>query len=201
MPKRDFAYMQGQRDAIARAALQVMLDKGVYGTSLRDICEQARVSIGALYVHFRTKEEVVVAAFALDNVERRYKDLPLPRTREEYFRQVREGMIEARHDPIERRRARLSLQFVADMALADENPPGLSEIYVLHTAWLRAALKNLIELNEAELPLGLERTIDAHTHAATGAHYMLMGNKDLDESETIDTVVAVLELTIVKPAS
>jgi len=66
MPKREETYMQAQRDAIARATLTVLLDKGLYATSLRDICRAAGISIGALYIHFRTKEEAVVAACALD---------------------------------------------------------------------------------------------------------------------------------------
>lgn len=199
MPKRDLAYMQGQRDAIARAALEVMLDKGVYGTSLRDICEKAGISIGALYVHFRNKEEVVVHAFALDNIEHRYKDFPLPATREEYLETLRKDWVEQRNDPREVRRGRLSMQFVADMALVEENPPGLSEIYLMHLSWLRSALKHLVELGEVELPLGLDRTVDAHVFAATGANYMTMGNKDLDQAEAVDTLVAMLELVLAKP--
>ena len=48
MPKRDAAYMRAQREMIARAALQVLLEKGVYDTSLRDICKAAGVSMGAI---------------------------------------------------------------------------------------------------------------------------------------------------------
>ena len=43
MPKRDEAYMEGQRELIERAALECLLDKGVYDTTLRDVCERVRV--------------------------------------------------------------------------------------------------------------------------------------------------------------
>lgn len=199
MPKRDLAYMQGQRDAIARAALGVMLEKGVYGTSLRDICEAAGISMGALYVHFTTKDEAVLAAFDLDNHERRYRKLPLPETRAEYLEGARQGFHRMWDDPIELRRSRLSLQFVADMALASENPPGLSDIYREHKESTREALAHLAAKGEVVLPLGLERTVDAHMRAAMGTTYMLMGNKDLDFDEAVETFVALVELTLVDP--
>ncbi|MHB8528378.1 MAG: TetR/AcrR family transcriptional regulator [Caulobacteraceae bacterium] len=199
MPKRDLAYMDGQREAIARAALAVMFDKGVYGTSLRDICEQAGISMGTFYVHFRTKEEAVVAAFALDNHERRIKPEPLPETRSEYLERLRQGFIDFSKDPVEIRRSRLSLQFVADMALESANPPGLSDIYEHHRIWTRRALEKLLAKGEIELPLGLDRSVDAIHHAALGANYMAMGNKDLDVAEVADGIVALLKLTLTHP--
>jgi AcrR family transcriptional regulator len=204
MPKRDLAYMQGQRDAIARAALRVMLEKGVYGTSLRDICEEAGISMGALYVHFNSKEEAVLAAFDLDNHERRFRrTMPMPETRAEYLDQIRAEFRRMTNDPVERRRSRLSLQFVADMALASENPPGLSDIYRHHRQAAREELEHLVAKGEVALPLGLERTVDAHMRAAMGTTYMLMGNKDIDFDEAVETLVALVDLTFAdsKPRS
>ena len=63
MPKRDDIYMGEQRTAIARAALKVLLEKGVYATSLRDICMEAGISIGALYTHFANKSEAITCAW------------------------------------------------------------------------------------------------------------------------------------------
>ena len=199
MPKRDLAYMQGQRDAIARATLEVMFEKGLYGTSLRDICEQAGISMGSLYVHFRTKEEAVLAAFALDNHERRFKPEPLPETREAFLDGVRQGFFDIWKDPVEIRRSRLSVQFVADMALESANPPGLSDIYDQHDVWTRQALEKLVAKGEIDLPLGLDHTVDAVRHAAMGANYMLMGNKELDVTEVADGVVALLALALTQP--
>ncbi len=199
MPKRDLAYMQGQRDAIARAALEVMFEKGLYGTSLRDICERAGISMGSLYVHFRTKEEAVLAAFALDNQERRFKPEPLPETRKAYLDAVRQGFIDMWQDPVEIRRSRLSVQFVADMALESTNPPGLSDIYEQHGIWTRQALENLVAKGEIDLPLGLDLTVDAVRNAAMGANYMLMGNKDLDVPTVAEGVVALLALALPDP--
>ena len=192
MPKRDAAYMETQREMIAQAALDVMLEKGVYDTSLRDICKQAGCSIGALYIHFKTKAEVIVAAFALDN-SRREEGAPA----ETWAAYVEETHETYRQMTIERtlRRARLSLQFVADMALETENPPGLSEIYVEHVGWIGESLKRIHAAGEITLPMGLEATISLHSRMFMGTSYMLMGNKELDRDEAVEVLVEGLALT------
>jgi AcrR family transcriptional regulator len=192
MPKRDAAYMENQRELIAQAALDVMLEKGVYGTSLRDICQQAGCSIGALYIHFKTKEEVMVAAFALDNVTR--YDRPAAESWAEYeesARHVRDFM----DNPRELRRSRLSLQFVADMALASENPPGLTQIYVDHVLGIRESLKRIHAAGEIILPMGLDQTVALHSSMFMGTQYMIMSNRDLDIKAMVEGLVQGLALT------
>ena len=66
MPKRDEAYMEGQRELIERAALECMLEKGAYATTLRDVCERVGISMGALYVHYRTRDDLFLAALRLE---------------------------------------------------------------------------------------------------------------------------------------
>jgi AcrR family transcriptional regulator len=61
MPKRNADYMQGQRDLILDAALKCFADKGLHRTSIDDIGRTARLSKGALYVHFPSKEAIVNA--------------------------------------------------------------------------------------------------------------------------------------------
>jgi AcrR family transcriptional regulator len=65
MPQRDEAYMEGRRALIERAALDCMLDKGVYDTTLRDVCERVGISMGALYEHYRTRDDLFLVALRL----------------------------------------------------------------------------------------------------------------------------------------
>src|SRR5215469_1605343 len=109
MPKRDAAYMEGQRDLIAQAALDCMVERGLYDTSIRDICMQAGVSIGAFYTHFPDRQAVVLAACALDYARR--LESGSAETWTEYaegFRALRETL----DDPWHRKRLRLSYQIV-----------------------------------------------------------------------------------------
>jgi AcrR family transcriptional regulator len=51
------------RERIERAALKCFVAKGFDGTSIREISEEAGVSLGALYVHFDDKEDLAWKIF------------------------------------------------------------------------------------------------------------------------------------------
>lgn len=52
-----------KRLAIERAALELFVEKGVDGTSIRDIADRAGVTEGALYRHHRGKDDLVRSLF------------------------------------------------------------------------------------------------------------------------------------------
>ena len=52
-----------KRGAIERSALELFVEKGVDGTSIRDIAERAGVTEGALYRHHKSKNDLVRALF------------------------------------------------------------------------------------------------------------------------------------------
>ncbi len=52
-----------KKAAIERSALELFVEKGVDGTSIRDIAERAGVTEGALYRHHRSKDDLVRALF------------------------------------------------------------------------------------------------------------------------------------------
>ncbi|MGI9170418.1 MAG: TetR/AcrR family transcriptional regulator [Caulobacteraceae bacterium] len=62
MPKRDENHMEAQRERIVRAVLECVADKGVERTSIADICRKAGMSTGAVYLHYRNKDDLVAAA-------------------------------------------------------------------------------------------------------------------------------------------
>ena len=61
--------MAERRNALLAAASTCFSRKGFRATSMRDICEQAGVSIGGLYCHFKSKEEIVLAIAAQPRAE------------------------------------------------------------------------------------------------------------------------------------
>jgi AcrR family transcriptional regulator len=60
MPKRDDDYMASRRDEILDAAIACLLRTGLAGLSTTAICKEAGISMGALYTHFATKDDIVV---------------------------------------------------------------------------------------------------------------------------------------------
>lgn len=51
--------MTAQRTRILRATIECIAEKGVEGTSIANICKRADLSAGALYVHFRNKDDIL----------------------------------------------------------------------------------------------------------------------------------------------
>lgn len=63
MPKMDEAYMAERRAQILDAAQACFVGKGVHPTSVNDICREAGLSVGGLYRHFKSKQEIVDGLF------------------------------------------------------------------------------------------------------------------------------------------
>src|SRR5580658_4702959 len=49
------------RNAILDAAEEVIADRGFHAARIQDIAERARIAVGTVYNHFRTKEDVLRA--------------------------------------------------------------------------------------------------------------------------------------------
>lgn len=52
------------RDGLIQAATRLFAQRGIHGTSLQQVAEEAGVSKAAIYHHFRTKEQVAEAVLA-----------------------------------------------------------------------------------------------------------------------------------------
>ena len=197
MPKRNSEYMDQQRNRIAAGALSVLLEKGVYGTSLRDICARTGVSMGALYTHFQTKDEMIVAACALDYEH--HEELSPACDWQEYVAIATHDIDQEKNDRY-RRRMRLSLQFVAELSLLDRNPPGLSTIYVLYRDRLSRSLEALRDRGEITLPLGIAETTEIHMQLIGGANYQVAADRELDRAAVRSALEKALALTAGRPA-
>ena len=192
MPKRDEAYMEAQREQLARAALKVLLEGGVNAASLRRISKEAGVSLGALYIHFKTREDLIAAACAVDHEE--LSRLPPATHWDEYvarFFPAKEMIGDRRY----MNRMRLSLQFVAEIIGMSENPKGLSSIYMTHRHQLKGDIGALHKKGEIALPFGLERTVELHMQLFAGAHYQLASDHNLHHQDVFDILSDGLAVT------
>lgn len=192
MPKRDEAYMEQQRAAIARAALEVLLEKGVYGASRRDICKAAGISTGAFYIHFKTKEEVIAAACALDFEA--IGEEPPASTWDDYI-----GLFSltprSGSDGRKEKRLRLSLQFAAELSRMQDIPPEAALIYQAYRTRIAQSLEQLASLDAIELPLGIDATTDSHMQLHLGAQYQLLINPSLAPEAVLGVFHSGLALT------
>jgi AcrR family transcriptional regulator len=64
MPKRDERYMESRRQEILEATNRVIARQGLAATSTTLICREAGISMGALYTHFKSRDEIIQALTA-----------------------------------------------------------------------------------------------------------------------------------------
>ncbi len=73
MPKVSEAHLEARRQQIADAAFACFARSGFHGTTMQDICDEARLSPGAVYRYFASKEEIILTSCA----ECQSRDIPL----------------------------------------------------------------------------------------------------------------------------
>ena len=187
MPKRSAAYMKGQHDLIARAALDVLMEKGIYEASLREICTRAGVSFGAFYNIFPTKEDAIVAARYLDLTEFELGDLPTVSDWKSYVLYMIASFCG--RDESDLRRRRISLQFAAEMLMIESAPEGAPILLEVQRKQMAANLKIVFDRGEITLPMGFERTVEVHAQIGLGASHRLSNDRTFDTTE----ILAALE--------
>jgi len=61
MPKVSAEHMQARRDQIVAAAIVCFAENGVHATTMQDLCKEAKLSAGAVYLYFKSKEALIAA--------------------------------------------------------------------------------------------------------------------------------------------
>lgn len=61
MPKVDDEHKESRKEQILRAAFECFGSKGFHQTSMRDICEKANLSAGAVYNYFDGKDDIIAS--------------------------------------------------------------------------------------------------------------------------------------------
>lgn len=66
MPKVSDSYLETKRKQLLDAAITCFARNGFSETTIEDICREAGVSHGALYRHFKSKEDIIEASYWRD---------------------------------------------------------------------------------------------------------------------------------------
>ena len=121
MPKVSQSYLSARRSQILQAAIVCFSRQGFHRATMQDIVKQSRLSPGAIYNYFESKEEIIEA---IAN-ERRAKERALMTdARKEadvasVFKRIRDGFFGELRSPKERLRRRVGIQLWAE---AQRNP-------------------------------------------------------------------------------
>lgn len=70
MPKVSAAHIDQRREQILNAALASAARRGFHQTTMREICQEAGLSVGAVYNYFQSKEQILEALTKRGRVEK-----------------------------------------------------------------------------------------------------------------------------------
>jgi len=84
MPKISEERRQARRDQILAASWRCFSRRGLHTTSMEDIVREANLSFGAVYLYYKSKDELILAAFSSAFQEMRALLVPIL-TREEAY--------------------------------------------------------------------------------------------------------------------
>ena len=78
MPKGSPAHMQARREQILQATCKCFVRKGIYETTIHEICQEAALSPGAVYRYFESKGEMIeaIAELGRANTRKYFESIP-----------------------------------------------------------------------------------------------------------------------------
>ena len=97
LPKITEKQRDARREQILTAAWKCFHSRGIHATSMEQIIREAGLSAGAVYLYFKSKEELILSAIAAQMTAVREEVLPLlekaqPETPAEFIQQVTESI-------------------------------------------------------------------------------------------------------------
>jgi TetR/AcrR family transcriptional regulator, transcriptional repressor of aconitase len=121
MPKVSQSYLDARRSQILEAAIVCFSREGFHRATMQDIVRQSRLSPGAIYNYFESKEEIIEA---IANERHAKEQLLMSEARKEadpagVLKRIRDGFFGELRDPKERLRRRVGIQLWAE---AQRNP-------------------------------------------------------------------------------
>ena len=116
MPKVSKAYLNGRRAEVLDAATECFSRNGFHRTTMQDIVEESRLSPGAIYNYFQSKEEIIEAIAD----ERHARERAAIREAREHksvaaaMTQIRTAFFSPLKEPERRRQLRMGVQLWAE---------------------------------------------------------------------------------------
>jgi AcrR family transcriptional regulator len=186
--------MADQRNFILDTALECLIEKGLHTTSLADICRSSKLSVGAVYVHFRNKEEILLGVAERNLLQ--LHEHPSIATWEDFEEWMLRSMsYYSEHGGV--RRARLAAQLLAE---SHEN----SVLMDMQQRYLRAqeellgkSLRDLENEGEVSLPLGTDQSVSIILQLLLGAYLGSIREPEVSWEERGKRLVEALR-TLVK---
>lgn len=144
MPKLKPETEQARRQHILDAAERCFARGGFHGTSIQDICKEAGVSPGALYVYFDSKEALIAGLCERDRAELTERLESLAEAPDFLAALAAIGETYFREDPVAKRR------IVVEMGLEATRNPRVAEVFLGTDKFCLGSFEELFRRLKAE---------------------------------------------------
>lgn len=202
MPKISEEQREARRMQILQAAMSCFAHNGIQPTTMADICTKAELSRGAVYVYFKSKQDIIQGVFALSSANNRSILTGQMQGREPL--QALHNMALAGADilagPQGKWIPRLDLMVKAEAARDPVIMRQLRQVNEEAYALLADALEDYPR--DAGLPDDLDPQLMGRCFVAflDGLKFQMIENPELDVTRLIDTLWAMLRPAFQKPA-
>lgn len=156
--------MQRQRGRILDAALQCLLRKGLRATSIRDICNEVGLSVGAVYIHFENRD-AIVQAVCRRVTEQTSDSAVVADTATEFIDNLTDIIIECQKNPS---MSDLNHQLIADALSTKQMAELYAELMGISFGFMKEQLKRFRDSGEIEMPFDLDTTVVGISSFLTG---------------------------------
>lgn len=190
MPKLKPETQAARREHILDAALRCFARSGFHRTTMQDICKEAAVSPGALYVYFDSKEALISGLCERDRAEfaERFAAIEMA---PDFLAALKElaGHYFVAEDPVKRR-------FVVEMGIESTRSARICEIYGAVDRYCQDRFVALFERLKAERKIAPE--VDIATLAETfniigdGLFWRRAVHPGFDAAAVLPTLVKIL---------
>jgi AcrR family transcriptional regulator len=96
MPKVGKEHKQSRKRQILQAAAECFSDQGFHQTSMRDICKQAKLSAGAVYNYFDSKDDIIetMAEVSRNSIKDLFQDIKETDTRNRAIEKIFQKVVD-----------------------------------------------------------------------------------------------------------
>jgi AcrR family transcriptional regulator len=196
MPKRSEAFMQEQRFRILDAAYACFLNKGFRDTSIRDICKESNLSVGAIYVHFENRDAIIASVCGRISAQTTGKTKD-DATAEEFVDNLSNLVISCFDNPSV---TNMNHQLLADALSSEQMADVYRQLMEYSVAWMKQHLKRFHADGQIEMPFDLDTTAQGLSSILTGFGLkMHFDNERSEDTQTQQLRTLITQLIGVQP--
>jgi TetR/AcrR family transcriptional regulator, transcriptional repressor of aconitase len=191
MPKVSPSHLAARRTQILKAAIACFSRQGFHRTTMQDIVRQSKLSPGAIYNYFASKEEIIEAIAKERHAKERklFAEAKREATPQKALHEIRDFFFGQLNQPAERQRRRVTIQYWAE---SQRNP----QILKLVRKGLRGPSAHLAGiLREAQRQKDISTQLDPDTTARflIAAFHGLVLQAEWEETVEVEKINELLE--------